>query len=171
MPRGIHGCLTNGTANRCYPCARVLRGEAAEVSFQVLGATQLGVEKSSKAPMGGVEMSIGSQGYIADMIMNDFTDAKVDSISDVPGVIERWNRDHNEAQGTAAMVGGGGVGSAEVAAASAEEEKPAAVASGSGKQDQGGSQTRTKFCLGCGEKIPAVAKFCPSCGTKQVAVS
>jgi membrane protease subunit (stomatin/prohibitin family) len=35
-------------------------------------------------------------------------------------------------------------------------------------QSPGSPRADTKFCLHCGQQLPAVAKFCSSCGRKQM---
>lgn len=99
--------------------------------------------------------------------MMDFMDAEADVISDVVGIVDRWNTRHAEvvARMRASMDrgrtddgwGSGGAG------ASGESGGGAAGRAAA----EGASASATKFCIECGARIPAVAKFCPECGTKQ----
>eukprot|EP00559_Dactyliosolen_fragilissimus_P003403 CAMPEP_0184857800 /NCGR_PEP_ID=MMETSP0580-20130426/2950_1 /TAXON_ID=1118495 /ORGANISM="Dactyliosolen fragilissimus" /LENGTH=524 /DNA_ID=CAMNT_0027353615 /DNA_START=144 /DNA_END=1718 /DNA_ORIENTATION=- len=109
-----------------------------------------------------IQMSIGSEDFLANTIEMEFADAIVDEFKDVASTIINW---HNTALTKSYTL----------------EQKSEII----NPYDQAGndnivgsiplndkSQTRdeitnSKFCIHCGTKLPLVAKFCSSCGGSQ----
>lgn len=112
-------------------------------------------------------------------------DAEADTISDVLAIVDRWNRKYSETfarlrssveRNSAEALRGSAdasekqpaVGSAGPAArAAAEDVRDGKPSNGMGDRTGADAIADRKFCMECGQQIPAVAKFCPECGSKQ----
>jgi ribosomal protein L40E len=117
-----------------------------------------------------VRMEVGSDDYLADAVRREFADAVVDRFADLVPLLRSW---HDEGLDQA-----GGAEYSEAALKIASISQPKAVDPLTPQQPQAASrlqppvthvsQSDTKFCIHCGEKLPALAKFCSACGQKQI---
>lgn len=137
---------------------------------------------------GVLQMSIGASEFLSESVHEEFSDAILDRFGDLSGLLMQW---HEEGRAGQSMGKGGGTpGVTDIATAAAvisdtneadlSNTEPAAAAAAAFGSDQQPTtvdssedssmkgQVSQKFCVFCGEKIPAVAKFCSSCGERQI---
>lgn len=111
-----------------------------------------------------IEMAVGADDYLVDSIRSEFADAVVDSFGELSEVLSEW-------QQNALRLADVGSTNGEAVEAEAEMVAVVEVASAStpAKEEEGSAneETRQKFCMYCGVKLPMAAKFCSSCGEKQ----
>jgi FMN phosphatase YigB (HAD superfamily) len=95
-----------------------------------------------------VEMSIGTDTYLADSIRNEFATAVVDQLRDVVNILRQWQ---NDALMPPHKVSESSMQQNVQDVSIAESIDPMVLSD-------------FKFCIACGTKLPIVAKFCASCG-------
>lgn len=116
------------------------------------------------ATMKVVEMSIGADEFLADSIHREFADEIVDDFARIAHLLHEWHLDGSSAEGDNAIVAPSSTISSVPSTSSSippsdETEKVVANAAT--------SESRNKFCVFCGAKLPYEARFCSSCGEKQ----
>lgn len=97
----------------------------------------------------------------SNQLMKDFADASLDNITEVVGLVDKWNKD------ASTSFDGGDQDAADADVMAVVEAVEAGRGRSSGGGGAAGRRSGEKFCMECGVKIPAAAKFCPECGTKQ----
>jgi len=145
---------------------------AAESSQQERTVEQL-VKEISELEV--VEMQVGADNYLATSLQEEFADAVTDTFQGIATVLRQWQHEATLARSP--------VSTSETTPSEESEELPeyfeliqpdsstqlesrevgAKVVDG----DAISSDSKTKFCIHCGEKLPLVAKFCSACGEKQ----
>lgn len=117
------------------------------------------------ATMKVVEMSIGADEFLADSIHREFADEIVDDFARIADLLHEWHLDGSGDESDLAIVGPLNDSSVPTSSRSSsgitppdESQKAAANAP---------SESRNKFCIFCGTKLPCEARFCSSCGEKQ----
>ena len=123
---------------------------------------------------------MGSEDYLATMIVKDSADAVAASMGQVADIVEEWQRQaaaysarpssspvaapENAAEPALAPTPPPQAAPVEVAAAAPPAAPPPPSAESEEKPDR-------KFCIECGTQLPRAAKFCSSCGQKQPQVA
>jgi hypothetical protein len=104
-----------------------------------------------------VNMQIGADDYLANSFESEFCDEVLDKFGDLGGLIDSWHAGglRTEIESAASIPD-----SLDTVATAAEEAAPATMSSR--------PSVGNKFCLFCGDSLPAVAKFCSSCGKAQL---
>ena len=116
---------------------------------------------------------MGSEDYLATMIIQDSADASARSLEEVADIIEEWQR---KARGEQASGDGAGAAPTSSSSYSSKATKATTAAEADGAPARGGEgseappqqrQQQVKYCVECGVQLPAKAKFCSACGEKQ----
>lgn len=117
------------------------------------------------ATMKVVEMSIGADEFLADSIHREFADEIVDDFARIAHLLHAWHLDGSSEEGDNSVVATSNDSSVPTTLTSSSTppsgDPEKAVASAAT------SESRNKFCVFCGTKLPYEAKFCSSCGEKQ----
>lgn len=106
-----------------------------------------------------INMSIGSDDYLADSIFADFVDSEIVRFDEIASTLNRWHNEALKLKNTETAVE-----AIEPKAVSAPTPL-AAVADDS--ENEASPVGDSKFCMSCGTKLPKAAKFCSNCGAKQ----
>ena len=117
------------------------------------------------ATMKVVEMSIGADEFLADSIHREFADEIVDDFARIAHLLHEWHLDGRSAEGDNAIIAPSNDSSVPTTLTSSSippsDDPEKAVANAAT------SESRNKFCVFCGTKLPYEARFCSSCGEKQ----
>jgi FMN phosphatase YigB (HAD superfamily) len=101
-----------------------------------------------------IEMSIGADDYLAESLQSEFADAMVDQFSDIPEILNQWQVEATRL-------------SSDETRRMQVSESPVLSNAATRTFTEGKDGPKAKFCISCGEKLPAVAKFCSGCGERQ----
>jgi FMN phosphatase YigB (HAD superfamily) len=115
-----------------------------------------------------VRMEVGSDDYLAESVRREFADAVLDRFADLVPLLRSWHDEGLDHAGVAKET--------EAALRIESIDLPWTVDRSTDRppppesslHPPGLSAPDTKFCIHCGEKLPAVAKFCSACGQKQI---
>ena len=99
--------------------------------------------------------------YLAHTIAKEFADAQCETLEEVGKVIEEWSKawEMEEKRRKEAL----DTSSEAVSPSSSSPAVQEVKADG----DSSSTSSSSKFCIGCGTRIPVKARFCPACGEKQ----
>jgi len=120
------------------------------------------VEEISKKN-GVVEMAIGESNFLMNALHEEFSDAILEKFEDLADLLIGWHRE-------GCVVGVGedvdeNMEREEENASVDEPLPPPNVPPSAEEESQ--KKIDDKFCVFCGEKLPAAAKFCSGCGERQ----
>jgi hypothetical protein len=101
-----------------------------------------------------IEMSIGADDYLAESLQSEFADVIVDQFSDIPEILNQWQVEATRL-------------SSDETRRMQVSESPLLSNAATRTFTEGKDGPKAKFCISCGEKLPAVAKFCSGCGERQ----
>jgi len=110
-----------------------------------------------------LNMSIGTEDYLADELRDEFADAIVDNFSHVSKVISSWHEEG--ANSNQQEVNQDDL--PDYFSIVMPDETTAAKEQMVEEVEEISSKSDLKFCVDCGEKLPRASKFCSSCGNKQ----
>jgi len=120
----------------------------------------------TKSNDGILKMSIGESEFLSQSLHEEFSDVILDRFEDLGSTLLQW---HEEGRVLASRNGGPKIENEP--ATSLPKTEVVEKVNQQGKEDRSetgsGSQMSKKFCVFCGEKIPAAAKFCSHCGERQ----
>jgi len=112
---------------------------------------------------GIIRMNMGADDYLAESVGSEFVDARIERIADLPDVLMQWQ---GEADAFYDVLEGM-VATAKEDAAQPEEVVETPKSMGAGIDLNDGGVAGKKFCIHCGNSLPATARFCSSCGQSQ----
>jgi FMN phosphatase YigB (HAD superfamily) len=109
-----------------------------------------------------VEMSIGTDTYLADTVSSEFATAVVDELRDVVSILQQWQNDAS----ASSVAFRQDMYNTDMKVSQLDNDVMSTIPAPTIVANENVKST-TKFCIACGTTLPVSAKFCSACGEAQ----